>query len=256
MIKLFRNIRQKLIKEGKTTNYLKYAIGEIVLVVIGILIALQINNWNENRKLKIDERALLTNLSIEFNRKLNELEEKNSGRKENIMGINQFLKRISNRDSLISYEDMIKIIGDLQTCYEVNEEFSIIEMLFSSGKINTISNDALKATLISWPDKLEEMFEEQRVIQDIVVHEIYPLINTYVSQAYLNNEYLSLNVDEENYFKSPFKNDFESLFSNRKFESLISVKKLYLIINYEDTESLIEASKSILELIKEELSND
>ena len=50
MIKFFRHIRQKLIMENKTSKYLKYAIGEIVLVVIGILIALQINNWNENRK--------------------------------------------------------------------------------------------------------------------------------------------------------------------------------------------------------------
>ena len=55
MIKFFRNIRQSLIMEKNTAKYLKYAIGEIVLVVIGILIALQINNWNEQRKLnKID----------------------------------------------------------------------------------------------------------------------------------------------------------------------------------------------------------
>lgn len=50
MIKFFRHIRQSLIMENKTSKYFKYAIGEIVLVVIGILIALQINNWNENRK--------------------------------------------------------------------------------------------------------------------------------------------------------------------------------------------------------------
>ena len=50
MIKLFRKIRQNLLSEGKTSKYLKYALGEIVLVVIGILIALQINNWSENRK--------------------------------------------------------------------------------------------------------------------------------------------------------------------------------------------------------------
>ena len=56
MIKIFRNIRHKLLSEGKTINYLKYAIGEIVLVVIGILIALQVNNWNEKRK--SDERFL------------------------------------------------------------------------------------------------------------------------------------------------------------------------------------------------------
>lgn len=58
MISLFRNIRQSLISGGKTTRYIKYAIGEIVLVVIGILIALQINNWNENRK----QEAFLTNI--------------------------------------------------------------------------------------------------------------------------------------------------------------------------------------------------
>ena len=62
MIKLFRNIRKKLLAEGKTTNYLKYAIGEIVLVVIGILIALQVNSWNENRKNLITERSYIKSL--------------------------------------------------------------------------------------------------------------------------------------------------------------------------------------------------
>ena len=47
MIKFFRNIRLNLMETGKTGNYFKYAIGEIILVVIGILIALQINNWND-----------------------------------------------------------------------------------------------------------------------------------------------------------------------------------------------------------------
>ena len=50
MIKFFRSIRKTLLNEGKTSKYFKYAIGEILLVVIGILIALQINNWNEKRK--------------------------------------------------------------------------------------------------------------------------------------------------------------------------------------------------------------
>src|SRR6056297_3227687 len=52
MIKFFRKIRQTLLSDGKTGKYFKYAIGEIILVVIGILIALQINNWNEERKLQ------------------------------------------------------------------------------------------------------------------------------------------------------------------------------------------------------------
>ena len=62
MIKFFRRIRQNLLSEGKTGKYLKYAIGEIVLVVVGILIALSINNWNENRKDRIIEKELINEL--------------------------------------------------------------------------------------------------------------------------------------------------------------------------------------------------
>jgi len=82
MIKFFRTIRQSLIMENKTSKYLKYAIGEIVLVVIGILIALQINNWNEQRKshrteLEILQSLLrdlqLTKLELEHDIKFNKL---------------------------------------------------------------------------------------------------------------------------------------------------------------------------------------
>jgi len=69
MIKFFRNLRQHMIKENKVTKYLLYAIGEIVLVVIGILIALQINNNNEEKQRVKKEYEIMTNLidhSIHF----------------------------------------------------------------------------------------------------------------------------------------------------------------------------------------------
>jgi len=62
MIKFFRKIRQKLLTENKFSKYLIYAIGEIVLVVIGILIALSINNWNEGNKRKSQERDVLLHM--------------------------------------------------------------------------------------------------------------------------------------------------------------------------------------------------
>jgi hypothetical protein len=66
MIKLFRNIRKNLLMENKTSKYLKYAIGEIILVVIGILIALQINNWNEKRKDKAQMRTNINSIKEEL----------------------------------------------------------------------------------------------------------------------------------------------------------------------------------------------
>ncbi len=66
MIQFFRKIRQQLLSAGQTRKYLKYAIGEVILVVIGILIALQINNWNEQRKQNILEQEYLIALKKEF----------------------------------------------------------------------------------------------------------------------------------------------------------------------------------------------
>tara|TARA_R110001583_G_C5522823_1_gene397769 strand:- start:52 stop:798 length:747 start_codon:yes stop_codon:yes gene_type:complete len=74
MIKFFRKIRQNLLSEGKTGKYFKYAIGEIILVVIGILIALQINNWNESRKLENKKQELIINLISDFESNIKQLQ--------------------------------------------------------------------------------------------------------------------------------------------------------------------------------------
>ena len=91
MIKVFRNIRQNMLSQGKNGKpalpagrYLKYAFGEIVLVVLGILIALSINNWNENRKERAQELAILRQLRTEFNSNLDQLDQKITIRKEKI----------------------------------------------------------------------------------------------------------------------------------------------------------------------------
>ena len=66
MIKFFRKIRQKLLSDNNFSKYLIYAIGEIILVVIGILIALAINNMNQNRVIQEKEQTYLNGLRAEF----------------------------------------------------------------------------------------------------------------------------------------------------------------------------------------------
>jgi hypothetical protein len=68
MFKFFSHLRKSILMENKSSKYFKYAIGEIILVVIGILIALQINNWNEGKKTKEKERQVLTEIisDLEF----------------------------------------------------------------------------------------------------------------------------------------------------------------------------------------------
>ncbi len=108
MIKFFQKFRRQHLAEnrpvgraGKTRKYLIYALGEIVLVVIGILIALQINNWNEERKAMINERSLINSIHQDLNRDLNKIEsiiEQLSN--QYITGL-EVLKILENKESVI-----------------------------------------------------------------------------------------------------------------------------------------------------------
>lgn len=93
MIKFFRSIRKNLLNEGKTTKYFKYAIGEIILVVIGILIALQINNWNEDRKYEHQKLKLMHALKQEFLINKNALNNQLIGLHNNNAKLNEIKKR-------------------------------------------------------------------------------------------------------------------------------------------------------------------
>jgi hypothetical protein len=142
MIKFFRKIRQNLLSEGKTGKYLKYALGEILLVVIGIVIALQIGDWNENRKRKdwgiAQEDALKTEL-------INDLEALKSDIKylERELKINRsHSKRLSAEDATV--DTLVKIMR-----YEfspvLNGQIEIDQTTFnslkSSAKIDLLGNE-------------------------------------------------------------------------------------------------------------------
>ena len=100
MINFFRKIRQKMLTENKFSRYLLYAIGEIVLVVIGILIALQINNWNQN---KIDNKALkgyLTSISNNIKEDIEKIESIKQKRANAMTRVPYLIGRIGNLDYL------------------------------------------------------------------------------------------------------------------------------------------------------------
>ena len=73
MIKFFKSIRQELVMKNDTSKYFKYAIGEVVLVMVGILLALQVNNWNNTRAKKQLEKTVLLQLKEDLGSMLNDL---------------------------------------------------------------------------------------------------------------------------------------------------------------------------------------
>ena len=138
MIKFFRKIRQNLLLEGKTAKpampagrYLKYAIGEILLVVIGILIALSINNWNENRKDRNQERELLNQLQSEFQSNLDQLDEKISLR-ENMISASLTLLDVVDYPEKRNSDSILTLIGNTLLAPTFDP---IVNDIISSGRI-------------------------------------------------------------------------------------------------------------------------
>ena len=145
MIKFFRKIRQNLLSENKFSKYLLYAIGEIILVVIGILIALSINNWKE--KLKTEEIKFLNNFKqsliadIEFN---NFRFDKYELTKESISIL------INHMEQDLPYQDSLKYhFGRITNTWTPKINTEVFEAL-KSKDLNLISNDALRDKLISY----------------------------------------------------------------------------------------------------------
>ncbi len=150
MILFFRKIRKKLADENKFSKYARYAFGEIVLVVIGILIALQINNWNQFRIDRKSEKniykdlreELLTNKAIVTSAMV---------RREAIYApLAKYMAKVLV-DSIV-YEDFIELHDRSFFSGQINPSFGVISTLISSGDVNLISNDSLKYLLTAWKD--------------------------------------------------------------------------------------------------------
>ena len=106
MFRLFSSIRQNLLAENKTVRYLKYAVGEFLLIVAGILIALQINNWKEGRNVEKQRVELIENLKADFRTNLVRLEEEIANIETVSGGILNFMKGAAGKNSDLSVEGL------------------------------------------------------------------------------------------------------------------------------------------------------
>jgi hypothetical protein len=132
--------------ENKTGKYFKYAIGEIILVMIGILLALQVNNWNEQRKDRIKEQVVLKQLQEDYQANLIQLEEKMTTRDRVIYSAIKLLKAFDQPVGVIR-DSLVKNIAN---AFHDPTYDPIQNDLTSSGNLIVIRNHRLKRLLSNW----------------------------------------------------------------------------------------------------------
>ncbi|RSK41997.1 DUF6090 family protein [Mangrovimonas spongiae] len=171
MLTFFRRLRQQLLKENRFSKYLLYAIGEIVLVVIGILIALQINNWNEHRKGLNKRGAYTKSLLKELKQDTTDFRKNTEFLKKQMEVLKGFHERLKSKSATI---DTMKQIAR----YEFN-------MVIDNKK--NYNNNTLKALQASseiqlYPKQVQELMLELTAIQE----EYNDIIEIYLAD-YLHN---------------------------------------------------------------------
>ncbi len=261
MIKFFRKIRQNLLTENKFSKYFLYAIGEIVLVVIGILIALTINNWNENRKDRKLENELLVQLQSEFESNLIQLDDK-----------------IALRDKMLSSSlNLISCIDNPETCASDiilnNIGFSILAPTFdpivndvvSSGRIQLIQSSDLKRKLSLWTSEIIQVTEEEKMWTHYRSNEFVPYLLDFGMHRTLVNNFWNKSIAESfqldkqnekslNIGNSKKSVDFQKLLNDSKFESLVSQSASFSKLANSQSLSLRKRIIEILGIIKKELN--
>lgn len=180
MIKFFRKIRQKLLSENRFGKYLIYAFGEIVLVVIGILIALQINNQNEAKIRKEKEIVLLTQMKSNLKDDLMDLEYNIEGNKMRLE-CNGVIRALIEEKT--PYSDSLKpYFGNFFGNYQLMENKSAWESLKSIG-LDLISNDSLRNNVSSlYSSKYEYLDNLEKGLDDKYLWEyVYPQVLEHIS---------------------------------------------------------------------------
>tara|TARA_R110002126_G_scaffold18462_2_gene70704 strand:- start:457 stop:1221 length:765 start_codon:yes stop_codon:yes gene_type:complete len=169
-MKLFRKIRHKLILDNKKTQYLKYALGEIFLVVIGILIAIQINNWNQSIKDNDSLNEYLTKIKTHTAEDIEQLEQLSKGRKQ-IADLckkarNSILQKTENENLFL-----FKIAGSAFADFYFKPNSGGYESLKNSSYYGKINNTKLDSLLAKYHGLVEIIAENEKSYNQYTVHQ-------------------------------------------------------------------------------------
>lgn len=191
MLKFFRRIRQNLLAENKTGKYLKYAIGEIILVVIGILIALQINNWNENSKKTQLEISILNDIKSDLMENIHNLNEGIAHTKQSFSNNTKVIELFKNKtpynDSLLVY------FNNFSGYWDPDFTYAGFENLKSLG-VNLITNAQLRREIINLIEVEMDILDNSDMSRMDQINSVLflPIAKKYLHREIeLNQEYAS-----------------------------------------------------------------
>ena len=234
MLKFFRQIRQRLLRENRFSKYLFYAVGEIILIVIGIMIALQLNNWNEERKVNQREKKLLKELVANLRTNEQVLLDNISVETERIEAIDKLLgltHLFEPTDSLDAYFSQVMY----------REQFSISRSSFDNLKsigLDIIKNDSLKL-------RITHLFEVTYALEK----ENIDLVSVTTM-----NQVANFIFTHPRFFNDFKAGDFSDRESTEKYQLLLGAKKTWKVDIIKGSHKVLKETRDVISSIENYLS--
>ena len=219
MIRFFRSLRQKFIEEDKVRKYIIYAVGEILLVVIGILIALQVNNWNEQRMLENSARSHLRVLENNLNEDLEQLTVIHDNLQETLRSTKSMMQRFQGQkapaDSIL-YE-MIQVLFEYS--FEPNDNG--VNILISSGELGVLS-DSLQAQINRYYNTVEGIQERDLISNTFIKNQYEEYIFEYQNTIFgKRNPHPAIQSYYQKDTREQGSYNFEEILTDKQLEALI-----------------------------------
>ena len=260
MLRFFSQLRQGSSSDNRPRSYLLYALGEIVLVMIGILLALEVNNWNEDRKERKIEAETLKDLRVEFEENLADAERVLEGN----LGIYQAMSHLQKaiRGEALDPAHTDSLLYATFDWFDYTPKPGASNNLINSGNLNLISNRELRKLLTLWPGIIDELDDDEQLAKGYSQQEIVPYLALHYPMSNLEQTDMGLALyrPDENgaspdiYIPEPVAFDAGNLLADPVFQNHLAVKKMYARHNAMECQKLVNACREILSLINEELA--
>lgn len=257
MIKFFRNIRKSIIGKGATQKYFLYAIGEIILVVIGILIAVSINNWNEQRISSQKETAYLNGFKNDIEAQIVNFKGRTSFYEDVINSAESIVSSYIKHGKLLDIDSLNNKLTKLlyTTGYPlINTTYNEVN---SVGGINLIQDKKLRTSIIEYYQGEEShnlSFESNR--NDVYYTEIFPVLSSSIILLSENFNFKSKNVNEKKLkelLTPVYRNNIKNQEKEFKIINAITLRILVAKTNLGYILEGLENAESILSEIQKEL---
>lgn len=252
-----KNSTSAKVSSGKTTSkYFKYAIGEILLVVIGILIALSINNWNESRKNNEIEKGTLISLKSDLESAITQVDFKIL-QNERFRSLDSLLLDIIHFKKTVGTDSIeVLILGHIFSP-GFDPELGTLNEILSTGKMEIIKNRPLRKHISTWNKYMDELSEVDEKLAHLDHQVKEPLYSKHIPMKNTLPAYLNI-IKKENkqYPRSNFKWNPQKLLQKIEFENMLSNYILYSSIQHGRLLDIKNNINEMITLINKEVTYD